>query len=143
MKYLKRTTVEDHIQTDIYQAEMWHKEFASLLHVVIMVKINLKTQACAPVVLCSRDMALRDETRIEYDSLRFQIECHVRDAKPYGGVEDCMHVQQTAVTNAANLAWFMVNVAHLLRKPFRKNHPTCGILDVKAYFRGHTYVCET
>ena len=54
-----------------------------------------------------------------------------------------MNVQQTAVTNAANLALFMVNVAHLLLKPFRQDHPTFGILDLKAYCRGHTYVCET
>jgi putative transposase len=54
-----------------------------------------------------------------------------------------MNVQQTAVNHAATLALFMVTVAHLLLKPFRKNHPTCGILDLKAYFRGHTYVCET
>ena len=54
-----------------------------------------------------------------------------------------MNVQQTAVNHAANLALFMVTVAHLLLKPFRKNHPTFGILDLKAYFRGHKYVCET
>jgi hypothetical protein len=54
-----------------------------------------------------------------------------------------MHVQPTAVTHAANLAWFMVNVAHLLLKPFQKDHPQFGILDLKAYFRGHKYVCET
>jgi putative transposase len=54
-----------------------------------------------------------------------------------------MNVQPTAVTNAANLALFMVNVAHLLLKPFQKDHPKFGILDLKAYFRGHKYVCET
>ena len=54
-----------------------------------------------------------------------------------------MHVQPTAVTHAANLALFMVNVSHLLLKPFRKTHPQFGILDVKAYFRGHKYVAET
>ena len=54
-----------------------------------------------------------------------------------------MNVQPTAVTNAANLALFMVNVSHLLLKPFRKTHPQFGILDVKAYFRGHKYVAET
>jgi hypothetical protein len=54
-----------------------------------------------------------------------------------------MNVQQTAVTNAANVALFMVNVAHLLLAPFRKDHPKFGILDLKAYFRGHKYMCET
>ena len=59
VKYLKRTTVEDHIHTNIYQAQMWHKEFASSLNVVIMVKINLKTQARAHVVLFSSDRELK------------------------------------------------------------------------------------
>jgi putative transposase len=54
-----------------------------------------------------------------------------------------MNVQPTAVTHAANLALFMVNVAHLLLKPFHKDHPQFGILDLKAYFRGHKYVGET
>jgi len=143
LKYLQRTTVEDHIQTDIYQAQMLHKEFVDALNVVIMVKINLKTQARAHVVLLSRDMALRDDTLIDDDSLRFQIECNFRDAKQYWGLEDFMNVKSTAVTNAANLAMFMVNVAHLLLKPFRKAHPQFGILDLKAYCRGHKYVAET
>jgi putative transposase len=54
-----------------------------------------------------------------------------------------MHVQPTAVNNAANLALFMVNMAHLLLKPFRKAHPHFGILDLKAYFREHKYVADT
>ena len=54
-----------------------------------------------------------------------------------------MTVTQPAVNKAANVAWFMVNVAHLLLKPCRHDHPTCGILDLKAYARGHQYVCET
>jgi putative transposase len=143
MQYLKRTTLEDNIQTNIYQAAMWHKEFAHLLNVVIMVKINLKTQARAHVVLCSSDLNLSDEQLIDYYSLRFQIEFNFRDAKQYWGLEDFMNVQQTAVNNAANLALFMVNITHLLLKPFRNDHPKFGILDLKAYFRGHKYMCET
>ncbi len=54
-----------------------------------------------------------------------------------------MNVEQTAVTNAANLSLFMVNVAHVLLRPFRQANPQCGILDLKAYFRGHKYVSET
>jgi len=83
------------------------------------------------------------EQLIDYDSLRFQIELNFRDATQDWGVEDCMHVQQTAVNHAANFAVFMVNIAHLLLKPVRKDHPPLGILDLKAYFRGHTSVCET
>lgn len=49
-KYLKQTSVEGGIQTNIYQAQMWHKEFAQPLSVVIIVKTNLKTQAWAHAV---------------------------------------------------------------------------------------------
>jgi putative transposase len=143
VKYLKRTTMAANIQTNIYQATMWHKEFVTPLNVVIMVKINLKAQARAQVVLFSSDMVLSDDKLIDYYSLRFQIEFNFRDAKQYWGLEDFMNVQPTAVTNAASLALFMVNVAHLLLPPFRKYHPQFGLLDLKAYGRGHKYVAET
>jgi putative transposase len=54
MQYLKRSALENNIQTNIYQATMWHKEFAHPLNVVIVVKLNLKTRARAHVVLYSR-----------------------------------------------------------------------------------------
>ena len=54
-----------------------------------------------------------------------------------------MNVQPTAVTKAASLASFMVNVAHLLLPPFRTSHPQFGSLDWQAYCRGHKYVAET
>jgi putative transposase len=56
VQYLKRTTMEANIQTHISQATMWHKEFVTPLHGVIMVKIKLQTQARAHVVFLSRDM---------------------------------------------------------------------------------------
>jgi putative transposase len=139
---LKQSTVEDHIQTDIYQAQMLHKEFAHPLNVVIIVKTNLKTRKRAHVVLFSSDLALETTQLIDDYSLRFQIEFNFRDAKQYWGLEDFMNVQQTAVTNAANLSLFMVNVAHVLLQPFRQANPQVGILDLKAHFRGHKYVVE-
>ena len=54
-----------------------------------------------------------------------------------------MNVQPTAVTHAASLALVMVHGAHLRLQPFRKDHPQFGILDLKAYCRGHQYVAET
>ena len=54
-----------------------------------------------------------------------------------------MNVTETAVTNAANLSLFMVNVAHALLRDFRHTAPLGGILDLKALFRGHKYVSET
>ncbi len=142
-EHLTKTTVEDHIETRIYQAQMLHKEFVQALNVVIIVKTNLKTKARAHVVLFSSDLELSDERLIDDYSLRFQIEFNFRDAKQYWGLEDFMNVQQTAVSNAANLSLFMVNVTHVLVGHFREDNPQFGILDLKAHFRGHKYVAET
>jgi putative transposase len=143
VKYLQETSVERGIQTNIYQAQMLHKEFAQALNVVIIVKINLKTQARAHVILFSSDLDLSYDTLIDYYRLRFQIEFNFRDAKQYWGLDDFMNVKETAVANAANLSLFMVNVAHCLLADFRQHNPHCGVLDLKAYFRGHKYVTET
>ncbi len=142
LRYLKQSSVEDHIQTDIYQAQLLHKEFAQPINVVIIVKTNLKTHKRAHVVLFSSDLDLDYAQLIDDYSLRFQIEFNFRDAKQYWGLEDFMNVQQTAVHNAANLSLFMVNVAHVLLRPFRRANPHFGVLDLKAYFRGHKYVAE-
>ena len=111
-RYLKAEKIEKEIQWTFYQAEMLHKEFAQALNVVIIVKTNLKTGARARVILFSSDLKLTYEQIIDYYSLRFQIEFNFRDAKQYWGLEDFMNVKETAVTNAANLSLFMVNVAH-------------------------------
>ena len=54
-----------------------------------------------------------------------------------------MNVTQTAVTNAANLALFMVDVSQALISPYRKDDPNFSILDLKAFYRGYRYVAET
>src|SRR5713101_9761687 len=114
-QYLKETTVEGHIQTRLYQAQLLHKEFVQPLHVVILAKTNLRTQAQAQVILFSSDLELTYAQLVDYYSLRFQIECNFREAKQYWGLEDFMNVTPTGVTNAANLSLFMVNVAYRLR----------------------------
>jgi putative transposase len=53
-----------------------------------------------------------------------------------------MNIKETAVTNAANLSLFMVNVCQLLLQPFREENPDFGVLDLKAHFRGHKYMCS-
>jgi hypothetical protein len=58
-------------------------------------------------------------------------------------LEDFMNVTETAVTNAANLAVFMVNVSHRLLRDLRQSDPAAGILDLKAQCRGDQYVTET
>lgn len=141
-QYLKATTTEKDIRTDIYQAEMLHKEFAQALNVVIIVKTNIKTGAWAHVVLFSSDLTLDYDWLIDYYRLRFQIEFNFRDAKQYWGMEDFMNVKETAVTNAANLSLFMVNVSQLLLRDFQQRDSTVNVLDLKAHYRGHKYVTE-
>ena len=142
-QYLKQTTVEDGIETRIYQAEMLHKEVSQPLNIVIIAKTNLQTGAWAHVVLFSSDLDLSYDQIIDYYSLRFQIEFNFRDAKQYYGLDDFMNVQETAVTNAANLSLFMVNLVAVLRRNFRQTQPDFSILDLKAYCRGYKYVLET
>jgi putative transposase len=142
-KYLKEASLVDGIQTNIYQMKMWHKLFPDLLNIVIIVKINLKTQACAHILLFSSDLELAYDKLIDYYRLRFQIEFNFRDAKQFWGLEDFMNVNQTPVYNAANLAMFMVNVSQVLIRHFRPTCPTFSVNDLKAHFRGRKYVTET
>jgi len=142
-QYLQETTVRDGIQTNIYHLTGWHKRFPDRLNIVIIRKLNLKTQAWAQVVLFSSDLELAYDQLIDYYRLRFQIEFNFRDAKQFWGLEDFMNVNQTPVYNAANLAMFMVNLAHVLLGHFRSTCPTFSINDLKAYFRGRKYVAET
>jgi hypothetical protein len=142
-KYLQETSLVDGIQTNIYQMSMWHKLFPDLLNVVIIVKINLKTQARAHVVLFSSDLELAYDKLIDYYRLRFQIEFNFRDAKQFWGLEDFMNVNQTPVYNAANLAMFMVNVSQALIRLCQPACPTFSVNDLKAHFRGRKYVTET
>ena len=142
-EYLKQITVEDDVLTCIYQATMRHKAFAEPLNVVIIVKVNLKTQARAHVVLFSSDLELSDDKIIDYYKLRFQIEFNFRDAKQFWGLEDFMNIKTTTVTNAANLSLFMVSLSSVLLQDFRQLNPQAGVLDLKAHFRGHKYVAET
>jgi putative transposase len=141
--YLQETTVVDGIETHTYQATLLHTEFAQALNVVIIVKTNLQTQAWAHVVLFSSDLTLAWDKLVAYYRLRFQIEFNFRDAKQYWGLEDFMTVTETAVTNAANLAFFMVNVADCSCRLLCPDQATFSVLDLKSYWRGYKYVTET
>ncbi len=123
--------------------QLLHQEFAQPLNVVIVLKTNLLTQARAHVILFSTDLDLAWEQLIDYYSLRFQIEFNFRDAKQFWGLEDFMNVSPTAVTNAANLSFFMVNLSHLLLEQLPQFLPNSGVIDLKAHFRGYKYVEET
>jgi hypothetical protein len=142
-KYLPATSSEEGIKTDIYHMFVWHKSFADVLNVVVIVKTNLKTHKMAHVVLCSSDVTLGYALLIDYYRLRFQLEFNFRDAKQYWGLEDFMSVKERPVYNSANLAMFMVNVSQVLIRSMRAQWPECSVNDLKAWFRGHTYVVET
>lgn len=142
-KYLKSDTKEKGLRTQIYQATLLNKEFAYPLNVVIILKTNLSTKAQAHVILFSTDLQLPDEKMIDYYTLRFQIEFNFRDAKQYWGLDDFMNVKEVAVTNAANLSFFMVNFSALLLRRFRKTNPDFSLLDLKSHYRGCRYVSET
>ncbi len=130
------------VQTNWYQGTAVHEHFAHPLNVVILEKIHLRTQARAHVILFSSDLTLAATVLVDYYRLRFQIEFNFRDAKQFWGLEDFMSVKQTTVTNAASLAFFMVNLSHCLLKTFRRQHPQASILDLKSYAQGYRYATE-
>jgi putative transposase len=142
-QYLKRSTTEDGIRTDIYQAKLWNKEFPIPLNVVILHKTNPTTLAVAHVILFSTDLDLPFDKLIDAYKLRFQIEFNFRDAKQYWGLEDFMNIEKTPVTNAANLSLFMVSLSQILLDRYRSDDPSISVLDLKAHFRGFRYVVET
>jgi putative transposase len=140
---LQASSVDEDIETKIYQMHVWHKKFADLLNIAVIVKTNIKTQAVAHVVLFSNDLTIPYDQLIDYYRLRFQLEFNFRDAKQYWGLEDFMTVKQTPVYNSANLAMFMVNLSHALMRPLQPHWPGVSVNDLKAWFRSRKYVVET
>ena len=63
---MKATSIEEGIQTQIYQMSLWHKKFADLLNIVVIVKTHLQTDKMAHVVLFSSDVRLGYEQLIDY-----------------------------------------------------------------------------
>jgi putative transposase len=140
---LKSTSIEQEIKTQIYQMSLWHKKFAEMLNIVVIIKTNLQTHKTAHVVLFSSDLTLGHDYLIDYYRLRFQLEFNFRDAKQYWGLEDFMNVNARPVYNGANLAMFMVNVSQALIRPMRARWSAFSVNDLKAWFRGQKYVIET
>jgi len=142
-KYLKSDKKEAGIRTQIYQAILLNKGFAFSINVVVILKTNLSTQRQAHIILFSTDLKLPSEKLVDYYTLRFQIEFNFRDAKQYWGLDDFMNVKEQAVTNAANLSFFMVNFSSVLLRRYQENNPEFSILDLKAHYRGCRYASET
>src|SRR4051812_32001251 len=142
-RYLRQRTDDDEITTRTYQLQGRHKTFAQPLNVVVLVKTNQRTQKQAHVLLFSSDLALPFAQLIDYYGLRFQLEFNFRDAKQHWGLADFMQTPPTAVANAANLAFFMVNFSERLLQDARHHQPDWSVLDLKAHYRGSKYVEET
>ena len=142
-KYLKCDKQEDGIRTQIYQAVLLNKGFAFSINVVIILKTNLSTHKQAHIILFSTDLALPYEKLFDYYTLRFQIEFNFRDAKQFWGLDDFMNVKEEAVTNAANLSFFMVNFSSVLLRRYREYNPEFSVLDLKSHYRGCRYASET
>ncbi len=141
-KYIQSNALEDGIRTIIYQMTMWHKLFPNQLNIVIVRKINVKTEKEAHVVLFSSDLDIKYDLVVQYYRLRFQIEFNFREAKQFWGLEDFMNVGERPVYNAANLSVFMVNVSQVLINAMREKIPGFGVTDLKAHYRGQKYVEE-
>ena len=110
---------------------------------VVMGNRNLKTHAVAHVILDRSALDLPSNHLMDYYRLRCQIECNVRDATQYWGLEDCMTIKQTPVYHSANLAMFMVHISHAVMRPMRTQWPEFSVNDLKAWFRSRKYVVET
>jgi putative transposase len=142
-KFLKSDKMEDGIRTQIYQALLLNKGFAVSINAVVVLKTNLSTHKQAHIILFSTDLELSYEKLFDYYTLRFQIEFNFRDAKQYWGLDDFMNVKEAAVTNAANLSFFMVNFSSVLLRRYRENNPEFSVLDLKSHYRGCRYASET
>jgi hypothetical protein len=137
------TRIEGDYQIDTYQMQLYHKDYPDLLNGVVRVKTHLKTAKRSHVVLFSTDLDLSAAQIVDFYSLRFQIEFNFRDAKQYWGLEDFMNITPTAVSNAVNRAFLMVNLSMALLKPYREQDPDFSVLDLKAQFRARRYLSET
>ena len=140
---LVSTYREDDYCCQTYQLPAYHKDYPDLLNVVIIVKTHLITGKRAHIVLFSTDLNLSADQLVDFYRLRFQIEFNFRDAKQYWGLEDFMNVSEIALTSAVNLAFLMVNLSHILLKPYRDHDPHFSVLDLKALFRAQRYLSET
>ena len=139
---LVQTIADETTETCFYQFQAWSKKFPDLLNVVVLVRTQHQTGKIGHVILFSSDLDLEAERLVDLYSLRFQIEFNFRDAKQFWGLEDFMNVKETQVTNAANLAMFMVNISHILTAQFSTPDDPLSILDLKAVCRGRKYVLE-
>ena len=109
-----------------------------MLNITVILKKNISTGKERHIILFSTDLGLAWNSIVEYYSLRFQIEFNFRDAKQFWGLEDFMVIKQVCVTNAANIAFFMVNLSQSLLL----SSQTESINDLKTEYHGMRYLDE-
>jgi len=141
LKYRKTTERDKEFLTTYYQGIFLSKSFASPLNVLIIEKINLRTDKRGQAILFSSETELEWGQLLRYYSLRFQIEFNFRDAKQHFGLEDFMQRSEVGIENAANLSFLMINLSAKLLKQSAER--TVGINDLKSQFRGIKYALET
>jgi putative transposase len=137
-KYLVFESTEDGILTRTFQLQVLSKSFAQMLNITVILKKNISTGKERHIILFSTDLGLAWNSIVEYYSLRFQIEFNFRDAKQFWGLEDFMVIKQVCVTNAANIAFFMVNLSQSLLL----SSQTESINDLKTKYHGMRYLDE-
>ena len=139
-KYLKKTSIDKNIETEIYQFEVLHKTINDPINVILIFKTNLSTEKTSHILLFSTDLKQGYEKIIDYYSLRFQIEFTFRDAKQYFGLEDFMNIKKRRLHNFANLSLFMNNLSYLLYKDTHLIR--YSINDIKSLFMAERYTTE-
>jgi len=58
--------LDEGLKTTIYQLALWHKKFAEMLNVVVIVKTNVQIHKTAHVVLFSSDLTWGYTQVIDY-----------------------------------------------------------------------------
>jgi len=144
--YLRKREVKEDCVLEYYQLLAWNKNITDFqLNVVIIRAISKKTKKVGYCYLFTGDLNLSYDKIVEYYSLRFQIEFNFRDAKQYFGLADFKNYKQAQVTNAANISFFMCNIAYILAEEFKRYFKlqNASILDMKAYYRTELIANET
>ena len=139
-KYLKKTSIDKNIETEIYQFEVLHKTINDPINVILIFRTNLSTEKTSHILLFSTDLKQGYEKIIDYYSLRFQIEFTFRDSKQYFGLEDFMNIKKRRLHNFANLSLFMNNLSYLLYKDTHLSR--YSINDIKSLFMAERYTTE-
>lgn len=95
-------------------------------------------------VLLSTDRKLNGEKIVQYYRLRFQIEFLIRDAKQYGGLEDCQARDEQKLHYHFNMALGSVSTARLTLWATLKNKKEVpfSMHNIKQYFY-NKYLTET